>query len=67
MSLREICDKATLLSNDEKTQLATFILDSLDQGHHEVSDDEVRARAKQLRENSSTGLTREEFNKACGR
>ena len=67
MSFHEICDSAALLSADERAQLATYLLDSIDHGHHRVSDEEVDRRADELREDRSLGLTRKEFNEACGR
>ena len=64
MQLRQA---ATELSPSDRAELAVFLLDSIDNTHHWVEDDEVIKRRDELNSGEVLGLSREEFNRQCGR
>jgi len=63
----EVREAAAQLSMEERAELAVFLLEGLDDEPHEVSDEEVLRRRDELASGAVTGLSREEFRKACGR
>jgi putative addiction module component (TIGR02574 family) len=65
--LSEIRQAASKLSTEERAELAVFLLDGLDEVPHHVSDEEVLRRRDELASGTVTGLSREEFRRACGR
>ncbi|MFM2199794.1 MAG: putative addiction module component [Verrucomicrobiota bacterium] len=62
----EIRKAAGALSTEERAELAAFLLGSLDEVHHWADDDEASRRSEELDSGKVRGLTREEFNRACG-
>jgi hypothetical protein len=62
----EIRKAAGALSTQERAELAAFLLGSLDEVHHWVDDDDASLRSEELDSGKISGLTREEFNRACG-
>lgn len=62
----ELRKAAGALSTQERAELAAFLLGSLDEVHHWVDDDEVARRSEELDSGKVRGVTREEFNRACG-
>ncbi|MEN8694538.1 MAG: addiction module protein [Akkermansiaceae bacterium] len=58
---------ASELSEPERAELAAYLLGSLETVHHWVDDDELMRRSAELDSGEVKGLTREEFNQACGR
>ncbi|WP_369335607.1 addiction module protein [Luteolibacter arcticus] len=63
----EIRQAASKLSIQERAELAVFLLEDLDDSPHSVSDEEVLRRRDEMASGAVTGLTMEEFRKACGR
>ena len=63
MRLRE---ELSRLPATERAELAEFILESLDEDHHWVDDEEVQKRREDLASGRVKGLTAEEFWAACG-
>jgi hypothetical protein len=63
----EIRQAASTLSAEERAELAVFLLEGLDADPHCVSDEEVLRRRDELASGTVTGLSRDEFRKACGR
>jgi len=64
--LSEIQQAALKLSAEERAELAVFLLGGLDEAPH-VSDEEALRRRDELASGVVTGLSRDEFRKACGR
>lgn len=62
----EVQKEASLLPESERAQLAAFLLNSLDSESRWVDDEEVARRSAKLATGAVKGLTREEFNQACG-
>lgn len=62
----ELRKAASALSTQERAELAAFLLGSLDEVHHWVDDDEAARRSEEMDAGNVRGLTREEFNRACG-
>lgn len=60
-------EEISRLSIEERAELAEFILESLDEDHPWVDDEEVQKRREDLASGRVKGLTAEEFWKACGR
>ena len=54
------------LSTPERAELAAYLIDTLDSGHHWVEDAEVVRRSEELDSGAVKPITREEFNRACG-
>jgi hypothetical protein len=63
----EIRQAASKLSKQERAELAVLLLEDLDDTPNTVSDEEVLRRRDELASGAVTGLTLEEFRKACGR
>lgn len=63
----EIREAASHLPTSDRAELAAFLLDSLEEPPHWVSDDEVLRRRKELDSGEVTGLSLAEFRSACGR
>jgi hypothetical protein len=63
----EVRDAAARLSTEDRAELAVFLLEGLDDTPHHVSDDEAIRRRDELASGAITGLSRDEFRKACGR
>ncbi len=55
------------LSPPDRADLADFILNSLDETHYEIDDEEVMKRCEELNSGEVRGLTLNEFRNACGR
>jgi hypothetical protein len=62
----EVQKAATELSTPERAELAAFLLGTLDEAHHWVEDEEVSRRSEELDSGAVSGMSREEFNRACG-
>lgn len=57
---------ATALSTPERAELAAFLLGTLDEVYHWVDDEEVIRRSEELDSGEVRGMSRDEFNRACG-
>ena len=66
-AIAELRETVSKLPSPDRAELVEFILDSLDDPPYFVSDEEVAHRAREMDSGSVTGLTLEEFRKACGR
>jgi|GEM_PF-1602752 len=64
--ISELRKAATELSTPERAELAAFLLGTLNDVHHWVDDEEVARRSEELDSGAVSGLTRDEFNRACG-
>lgn len=62
----ELREAAIRLSSPERAELAAFLLGTLDEIHHWVDDEEVARRSEELDSGVVRGMSREEFNRACG-
>ena len=63
----EIRNAAKELAPSDRAELAVFLLGSLENTHHWVEDDEVMRRRDELDSGEVEGISREEFNRQCGR
>ncbi|MEM9080646.1 MAG: hypothetical protein AAGC74_08150 [Verrucomicrobiota bacterium] len=54
------------LSAPEKAELAAYLLGTLELADHWVEDEEAVRRSKEMDSGEMKGLSREEFNRACG-
>ncbi|MCW1886832.1 addiction module protein [Luteolibacter flavescens] len=63
----DIRQAASRLSLEERAELAVFLLDGLEDAPHHVTDEEALRRRDELVSGAVSGLSREEFRKACGR
>ena len=59
--------EASKLDLPDRAELVSSLREDLDPHPHYVSDEEVLERLEELRSGKVTGLTRNEFWKACGR
>ena len=64
--IMEIQKAAGGLSTLERAELAAFLLGTLDEVHHWVDNQEVTRRSEELDSGALRGMSREEFNRACG-
>ena len=66
-AIMRLQEEVSRLPVAERAELAEFILDSLDEDHHWVDDEEVQSRREDLASGKVKGLTLAEFREACGR
>ena len=64
--IAQLRETASQLSQSDKAELAVFLLGSLDNTHYWVDDEEVILRRNELDSGKVRGLSRQEFNEACG-
>lgn len=65
--LARLQQEVAVLPVADRAELASFLLDSLNQGHHWVDDAEVKRRRDELESGAVKGLDLAEFRAACGR
>ncbi len=63
----ELISKASTLDSEDRLELVSSLLEDLDPSPHYVSDEEALRRKDDLVSGKVTGLSEEEFWKACGR
>lgn len=63
----QIREAAGHLPAADRADLAAYLLETLDDAHYWVEDAEVAQRRDDLTSGKVAGLTRSEFDKACGR
>jgi len=63
----ELCKVVSHLSAPDRTELAAFLLGTLDETHYWVDDDEASRRREELNSELVKGLSLQEFKEACGR
>lgn len=63
----QLREAVSQLSLPERAELAAFLLGSLDDVHHGVSDDEVLKRREEMESGEVQGIRLAEFKTACGR
>ncbi len=63
----EIRNAAIALDTSDRAELAVFLLGSLEETHHWVDDEEAIRRRDELDSGAVEGISREEFNRRCGR
>lgn len=61
MTLEEIAEEALKLPTKERADLAAWLLRSLDVPEHQVSDEEVRRRAREADDDPSVMITYDEW------
>ncbi|MFK7909204.1 MAG: hypothetical protein AB8F34_01240 [Akkermansiaceae bacterium] len=66
-TVTEIQDAVASLPSKDRAEIATFILEGLDEVHYWVEDEEVLRRAAEFDSGEEKGLTHNEFLQACGR
>jgi hypothetical protein len=66
-AVARIREAVSTLSAEERAELAAFLLGSLDETHYWVDDEEILRRREELESGKVRGLSRSEFNEACGR
>ena len=66
MTAIEIHKGALQRPENERAELAAFLLESLEENDHSVDDDEVTRRSAELDSGEVTGLPREQFTRQCG-
>jgi hypothetical protein len=62
----KIRDAAANLTLPERAELVVYLLDSLDDSHHWVDDEEAAKRSAELDSGTVPGLSRDGFRKLCG-
>ena len=67
IEVSEIRNAASQLDTSARAELAVFLLGSLEGTHHWVDDDEAIRRRDELDSGAVEGISREEFNRRCGR
>ena len=63
----QILSAASALDSEDRLELVSSLLEDLDPRPHSVSDKEALKRRDDLLQGKVTGLSEEEFWKACGR
>lgn len=63
----QIRESVVSLSKPERAELAVLLLGSLEDTHHWVDDEEVAKRSAELDSGEVVGISKQEFNKLCGR
>lgn len=63
----QIRESVVSLSKPERAELAALLLGSLEDTHYWVDDEEVAQRSAELDSGAVEGISREEFQKLCGR
>ena len=66
MSVADIQKEVASLPEKERAELAAFILDTLEDECHQVSDADALRRRDELLNGQVTGMTRAEFAMKCG-
>lgn len=67
IEIAQLREAVSRLSTPDRAELAAYLLDSLDDAHDWVSDEEVLVRREELNSKTVRGLSLPEFNAACGR
>ncbi len=63
----QILREASSLNSEDRAELVSSLLEDLDPSPHHVSDEEALKRRDELLSGEVTGLSEDEFWKACGR
>jgi putative addiction module component (TIGR02574 family) len=67
LQVTQLLKEAAKLDMRERVELVSSLLEELDSSPHDVSAEEAQQRLEELKSGTVTGLSEDEFWKACGR